>query len=54
MIGINKTKEVTDENGKKVIITITEYPEVPVIICNGDDDENVSDNNSDISDLSAS
>lgn len=49
MGGIDKI--VIDENGNEIVIT--EYPDIPVIVCNGEGENDESDNvdNSSLSDL---
>lgn len=38
MEGIKKIVRIKDENGKEVDIEVTEYPDVPVIVVENDDD----------------
>lgn len=38
MIGIEKIIKEFDENGNEVEIEVTEYPDIPVIVVEADDD----------------
>lgn len=38
MEGIKKIIKELDENGKEVEVEITEYPDIPVIVVENDDD----------------
>ena len=49
MNGILKTIKTFDDDGNEVEIEVTEYPEIPVIVVDGGENENGSDNNSGLS-----
>lgn len=38
MDGIKKIIKVTDENGKEIEIEVTEYPEIPVVVVENEDE----------------
>lgn len=40
MEGIKKIIKEIDENGNEIEVEVTEYPDIPVIVVNVDDEEN--------------
>lgn len=40
MEGIKKIIKEIDENGNEIEVEVTEYPNIPVIVVNADDEEN--------------
>ena len=40
MEGIKKIIKGIDENGNEIEVEVTEYPDIPVIVVNTDDEEN--------------
>jgi hypothetical protein len=40
MEGIKKIIKEIDENGNEIEVEVTEYPDIPVIVVNADDEEN--------------
>lgn len=54
MNGIVKIVKKLDENGIEIEVEVTEYPDIPVIVVKGNEDEDAVVNNNSISDLSNS
>lgn len=51
MNGIKKIIKEKDENGNEIEVEVTEYPDIPVIVVENNEDENASGNNSSLSDI---